>query len=448
MSSHGLSYQRALPIIILTFVDVLGLTIVVPLLHLYASVYNATPLQVGLVATAFPLAQLIGVPMMGALSDRYGRKPLLLISQIATCISFLMLAAATSLEMVILSRVVDGIFGANFATAQAAMTDLTDEKTRAQGLGLTGAAFGVGFILGPAIALFALEFTDSLAAPALTAALYSLISIFLTVFIFRETLPASHRKGGKPDLMPVLFNAIHMLRRPQINPLLLLMFLQQIAFFAFESLLGLFMLTRLGFLGTGSALVFIYIGFILIYVQGRLIGRWSRRYGDRKVMIMALGLLAAGLLLVGLTPEQPHPLYVRPRAAAELQELMPSSTEAIIGDIETPLPDDSRRGFGGLGWFLVALIPVGLGAGMLRPALNSLMTKRVHPRETGAVLGVSASLSSLANAIAPLAGGWAFQMYGPSAPFLAGGMLLALLFALSQRLVRPAERDVEASAVT
>ncbi len=434
-STPRLDFGRVLPIFALTFVDVLGLTIILPLLHLYGAAYGASPLQIGLVAAAFPLAQLIGVPVMGALSDRYGRKPLLLISQVSTCIGFLMLASATSLEMVILSRLIDGLFGANLATAQAAITDITDSRTRAQGLGLTGAAFGLGFLFGPAISLFALEFSDSLATPALIAAVYSFISILLTLFAFRETLPP-HRRGAaaRPS---ILFTALQMLRRPQINGLLLLMFAQQIIFFAFESLLGLFLLSRLGMLGQGSALVFIYVGIILVYVQVRLIGRWSRTYGERRLVMIALAALAFGLLVVSGTPNQPHPFYVERRAAAALAELSPNSAEAIIGDIAVTLPDGADSGLGGITWFLLGLIPLSIGAGLIRPALNSLMTGHVGQAEAGAVLGVSAAAVSLADAVAPLLGGVIFQLYGPSAPFLVGGVIMALLFLLAFRLLRP-----------
>src|SRR5690606_33413243 len=126
-----LDFNRVLPIFALVFVDVLGLTIILPLLHLYAAAYGATPLEIGLVAASFPLAQLIGVPVMGALSDRYGRKPLLLISQVATCLSFVLLGLADSLWLIILSRLIDGLFGANLATAQAALSDITGEENRA-----------------------------------------------------------------------------------------------------------------------------------------------------------------------------------------------------------------------------------------------------------------------------------------------------------------------------
>ncbi len=117
-----MDWRRVGPIVVLVFVDVLGLTILLPLLHLYATAYGASPLEVGLVAAAFPLCQLIGVPVMGALSDRFGRKPLLLISQVTTFLSFVLLAMANSLALVLLSRVIDGLFGANLATAQAAIS--------------------------------------------------------------------------------------------------------------------------------------------------------------------------------------------------------------------------------------------------------------------------------------------------------------------------------------
>ncbi|MDL1902152.1 MFS transporter [Anaerolineae bacterium CFX9] len=436
MTPSRFDYGRAMPIFALTFVDVLGLTIILPLLHLYGAVFNATPLQIGLIAAAFPLAQLIGVPIMGALSDRFGRKPLLLFSQITTCLSFLLLAAANSLELVILSRLIDGLFGANLATAQAAISDITDEKTRTQGLGLTGAAFGLGFLFGPAIALFSLEFSPSLATPALIAAAYSFLSILLTLFMFRETLPPERRGRAKARGLALIFTAARMIRRPHLNVLLVFMFMQQFIFFAFESLLGLFILSRLGLLGQGSALIFIYVGFILVFVQVRLIGRWSRRYGERRLVWIALAALAGGLLLLSATPDQPHPLYVQRIVERDLRALTPDTTESIIGDIPITLPPDSQRGFGGLLWFLVALIPITVGAGLIRPALNSLMLQRASPGETGAVLGVSASFVSLADAFAPLAGGLIFQQFGASAPFLAGGLLMTVLFIVSLAVLR------------
>lgn len=436
MIKSELNYGRVMPIFVLTFVDVLGLTIILPLLHLYAAAFGASPLEIGLAAAAFPLAQLIGVPVMGALSDRYGRKPLLLISQITTCISFLMLASATSLTMVILSRVVDGLFGANFSTAQAAMTDLTDERNRARGLGLTGAAFGLGFIIGPAIALIALDFSDNLGTSALIAAVYSFLSILLTLFSFQETLPPN-RRSQRLTRFAGLADSLKLLVRPQINLLLVLMFAQQIVFFAFESLLGLFTLSRLGLLGQGNSLVFIFVGFILVWVQVRLIGRLTQRYGERKLVLVALATLAIGLGLMALTPEQPHPLYIRNRVEHEIQTLAPSSAEAIIGTIDVHLPAEENRGIGGILWLLAALVPLSIGAGLIRPGLNSLMTRRVERDQYGTMLGLSAAFVSLANAIAPLIGGLIFQAQGASAPFAVGGVIMALLLIISFWVIKP-----------
>lgn len=419
-----LDTRRVLPVFLLVFVDVLGLTVILPLLHLYAAAYGATPLQIGLTLAAFPLAQLVGVPVMGALSDRFGRKPLLLISQATTCISFVMLGLATSLEMVILSRLIDGLFGANLATAQAALSDITDESSRTRGLGIIGAAFGLGFIFGPVISLIALELSNSLVVPAFTAAIYSFVSILVTLFLFKETHPPSARRlarkaAGGPGLMA------RYLLRPALGLLLLLMFAQQLIFFGYESLLGLFTLTRLGFLGRGNAALFIVIGLILVLVQLRFIGRWSARFGDRGLASMALALLALGLLLTGLTPDSPHPFYVRELVQRDLLAAAPSQTEAIIGKLGVDLPPNGKNSLAGVLWLLVALIPVSIGAGLIRPALNSLLTQRVTPGEYGSILGLSAALVSAANATAPLLAGLMFQSFGASAPFLVGGLLMA-----------------------
>lgn len=434
--SSGLNFREVGPIFAVVFVDVLGLTIILPLLHLYAAAYGASPLQIGLVAAAFPLAQLIGVPVMGALSDRFGRKPLLLISQVTTCASFIMLGLAGSLTVIVLSRILDGLFGANLATAQAALSDITDEETRAQGLGLTGAAFGLGFIFGPVIALGALSITGSLAVPAFSAAAYSAVSILLTWFIFEETLPpekrgqATERRRFSPLVMVSLLGTM------ATGPLLLLMFAQQLIFFGFESLLGLFTLNRLGLLGGGNALLFIVIGVVLVTVQGRYIGPWSRRYGEVRLVQVALGLLAVSLVLVAFTPRQPHLFYVQRNVQFDLQDQIVSSTEAILGELNVSLPPDDNRGPYGVLWLVVVSIPLAVGAGLIRPSLNSLLTKRAPNQNYGEVLGVSTAFVSAANALSPLLGGFIYQQYGPSIPFLAGGIMMGVLCLFSLGFVR------------
>lgn len=431
----GLDKRRVIPIFLMVFVDMLGLTLVLPLLHLYAAAYGAGPLEVGIVLAAFPLAQLLGVPMMGALSDRYGRRPLLLISQVTTCISFIMLGLANSLALIIVSRLLDGLFGANIATAQAALSDITDASNRARGLGITGAAFGLGFIFGPAIAIFTLELTDSLAAPAFTAALYSFLSIMITTFMFKETHPPQ-RRGGAPGSGIRPLTLVRYLARPLVGLLLLLMFAQQFIFFGFESLLGIFTLTRLGFLGAGNAALFLLVGIILVIVQMRAIGPWSNRFGEGRLVMAALFLLALGLLLASTTPEQPHPFYVRELVARDLMAQAPTRAQAFIGEPRIHLPANGNNGLAGVLWLALALVPISVGAALIRPALNSMITRSVAETEYGSALGVSSALVSAANASAPLLAGFLFQQLGSSAPFAFGGALMTLLCAASLSLSR------------
>jgi len=228
-----------------------------------------------------------------------------------------------------------------------------------------------------------------------------------------------------------------MIRRPGLGVLLLLMFAQQVIFFGFEALLGLFTLSRLGLLGQGNALIFLLVGGVLVYVQVRRIGPWSRKYGEHRLVQMSLALLALGLLLFAMTPERPQPFYVRQIVLDELRNQAPTSTQTIIGDIAVDLPEDGNNGITGVLWVLLAVVPVAVGAGLIRPSLNSLMTRYAGPRDYGSILGVSTAFVSAANAIAPLLGGLLFQTYGSTIPFLVGGVLMAALALISFRVVRP-----------
>lgn len=193
-AEEKLDFKKILPIFVIVLIDLLGLTIIIPLLPLYAASFRANAFVIGALGAAYPIMQFIGAPLLGRLSDRYGRRPVLIISQIGTLIGFLILGVANSLALLFISRIVDGISGANIATAQAAITDSTTDKTRTQGLGLIGAAFGLGFIIGPIIAFIALAATgNNYQSVAYVAAAFSLGSILLTTFMFEELLPPEKR---------------------------------------------------------------------------------------------------------------------------------------------------------------------------------------------------------------------------------------------------------------
>lgn len=444
VASDKLDFKRILPIFVIVLVDLLGLTIIIPLLPLYAAAFRADPFTIGLLGTAYPFMQLIGSPILGGLSDRYGRKPVLLVSQIGTFIGFLLLGFAGNLSLLFLSRIIDGISGANIVVAQAAMTDSTTERTRAQGLGLIGAAFGLGFTIGPAIAGISLWLSNNdYRVPAFVAAAFSLLSVILTTIWFKETLPVEKRGQSTEKRGNILNRITTAVANPAIGILLILMFMQQLVFGGFENLLPLFTLSRLGLNGSGNALIFVFVGVILVIVQGKYIGPWSRKYGERKLIYVGLGLLALGLILTAVTPTQPAPWYSKEEILAEMQ-VDPTTTST---ELEIPLPEDGNNGWVGLAWILVAMIPASIGGGMLSPAINSLITRRVGGKDVGGTLGVSSALVSAANTVTPLVGGAIFQFLGSTAPFLLGGLaLLLLLLIATRKLVPGAEETTPAPA--
>lgn len=439
-TEEKLDFPKILPIFVIVLIDLLGLTIIIPLLPLYAAAFGATPLLIGLLGAAYPLMQFLGAPILGRLSDRYGRKPVLVISQIGTLVGFILLGLAGSLWVIFLSRLIDGISGANIATAQAAITDSTTPKTRTQGLGLIGAAFGLGFIIGPVIAFVSLELSgNNYAVPAFAAAFFSLLSILLTAFWFKETLPVEKRGQGEARPSFSFRSLFQALRHPAVGLLILLLFGQQLAFGGFEQLLALFTLGRLGLNSSGNAIVFVFVGIIIVAVQGYFVGRWSRRFGDRGVVYAGFALLAAGLLAMAFTPKQPAPWYSQAALAEELsgQEAGTAVGETGSGRIAVSLPDDDANGWAGLLWLLAAMIPVAVGGAVLHPTINSLITKRVTAVEVGGILGISAAFYSAANAAAPLIGGLIFQELGPTVLFIVWGSTMGLLLLVAWRYLQP-----------
>jgi MFS transporter, DHA1 family, tetracycline resistance protein len=445
-SDDKLDFKKILPVFAIVLIDLLGLTIIIPLMPLYATSFGASAALIGGLGATYPAMQFIGAPLLGRLSDRYGRKPVLLVSQLGTFLGFIILGLASALPWLFLARIVDGLSGANISTAQAVISDSTNEKTRTQGLGLLGAAFGLGFVVGPIIAFVSLALSgNNYHVPAFVAALFSALSMVLTWFWLPETLAPEKRGQGtrKVDITPgAMFQA---LRHPEIGLLLALIFTQQLAFGGFEQLLSLFTLSRLGLNASGNAVIFVFVGILVVVVQGGLIGPWSRRLGDRKLVYLGLATLALGLALTALTPAQPVPWYSKAAVTAELtaRHSQPAHTNVYAtGTVPIALPDDTHTGWLGLTWILVAMIPAAIGGGVLQPSLNSLMTKRIQPHEIGGTLGISAAFLSGANALAPLIGGALFQAFGSTAPFLTGGLVLGVLLLLAWQLIRPGREEL------
>ena len=221
------------------------------------------------------------------------------------------------------------------------------------------------------------------------------------------------------------------LSRPTLGILLILMFAQQLAFGGYEQFFSLFTLNRLGLDATNTAGLLVLAGLFIVIIQGTVIGRWSKKYGDRWLVMMGLLMLGISLTFTAFTPQMAVPWYDRAQVVSSIR-----GENSQLQNVNVSLPDSANKGWLGIGWLLLASLPGAIGGAVLHPGINSLITKAVDKSETGGVLGISASMYSAGNAIAPLFFGVLFSALGPPVPFLAGGLLLVILWLVAIRKVK------------
>lgn len=366
------------------FVDVLGFSLILPLLPYYAATFGATAEVVGLLLGANALTQLLGAPILGRLSDRFGRKPLLLVSLAGTVVGFLMLGLARSLAMLFASRVVDGFLGGNISLAQAYISDVTEGKERSKGFGLIGAAFGLGFIIGPALG-GTLSAGGNYGLPALVAAGLSTLNLLGVLLRLPESLPPEERERRKKEpraafSLRALWEALGL---PCVGPLLQTQLFYSLAFTIFETGFALFAQKRLALDARTTSFVLTYVGVLVVLVQGVGIRLLVRRFTDKQLVFGGSILLALSLLAWAFTPS--------------------------------------------FGVLLVVLAPLSLASGVLRVSVNTALTRSVWPEEVGGVLGLSAALGSLTRVVAPTVGGFLLGRVGTFAPGVLGALLMAWL---------------------
>ena len=424
--------------------DILGLTIIIPVLPFYAIAFDAGPLMIGLAVTTYPLMQFIFGPILGALSDRFGRMPVLAAAQIGTFVSLLVLGFSNSLWMLFFARAIDGITGANLSTVQSAITDSTSAENRAKGLGLIGATFGIGFVLGPVLSGVALALSNNnYSAPAFMAAGFAFTSFLLTTFVFKETLPPEKRGNSRP-ISRNFGQMITALGDSKLGILFLLALLLQTIFGSFQATFAPFTLNRLGLNSFGNAIFFSVFGIVIAIVQGGLIGPLSKRFGERKLIFAGLLFFAAGFLLTSFTPQQPVSWYSETEMRQELSQQSGGSMETTTEQLAL-LPTTTNQGNSALFYMLLALLPMPFGFALMSPSISSLVTKRAEPQRIGEALGLSAAYTAAGSIIGPLLGGGVFELFGPNAVFVTNGLLALLLFwFLRKRLLDvPIEAHVE-----
>ncbi len=367
-------------IFVIVFIDLLGFSIILPLLPYYAETFGATPTQVGLLVASYAAAQMMGAPFLGRLSDRFGRRPVLLISLLGTFIGFMMLGFANSLWMLFASRILDGFTGGNISVAQAYITDITDERNRAKGLGILGAAFGMGFIIGPALGGLLSVYGYTL--PALVAAGFSLLSILGVIFLLPESLSVEARaelaRKGKHEF--ALQNLWKALTRPRVGPLLHVRFFYGLAFATFQTIFPLYAQYKLGLEARGTGFILAYVGILVVFVQGFLVGWLASRFNEYRLIFWSLFMMTLTLFAWAITPN--------------------------------------------LIFLLIILAPLAVAGGTLNTLLNSALSKAVYPEEIGGTLGLSASLESLTRVISPSVGGLLLGYLGVWAPGLFSGLIM------------------------
>jgi len=380
-------------IILVVFIDLLGFSLIIPLLPYYAQTFNASDTVIGLLLASYAAAQLIGAPLLGRASDRFGRRPILLISIFGTFLGFLLFGFAESLTMLFASRILQGLTGGNLSVAQAYITDVTDAKSRNRGLGMIGAAFGLGFIIGPAVG--GLLSNISYSVPAFVASGLSFVNLLLIAFWLPESLTVDRRAQLTQRKPALSFSALlQALKHPLTGPLLITRFLYSLAFVILQSIFSLFALKRFNMSVVATDFVLTYVGVISVITQAWLVGKLSQRFRDTILIESGLLLLALGLLVWAFAPNIPILVF--------------------------------------------SVTPIALAGGMLNTIVPSALTKTVEPQEVGGILGLSTSVESATRVVSPLLGGFLLERISYWAPGVLGAVLLFISFAYVLRTVEDA----------
>ncbi|HLZ20613.1 MAG TPA: MFS transporter [Ktedonobacterales bacterium] len=372
------------------FIDLTGFSIILPLLPFWAEKFGANSLQVGLIITVYALAQFLFTPLLGALSDRYGRRPIIIWSLLIEAAAFALTALAGTLPMLFAARFIGGLGASNIGSAQAVVADVTPPEGRARGMGLIGAAIGMGFVVGPAIGGVLAGHGSGL--PFWIAMGIALVNALLVLSL----LPETHVRRKAPALatthnqhqVAFLGGWQRALRSPVVARLIAITLIFTLAFTAMEAVFPLFTQKMFGWTAMQNGYIFTFVGVVVMVMQGGLVGRLVKRFGERNVLISGLVMLAVGLLLLPF-----------------------SSTLAVL---------------------LVALAILSAGDGMVTPTNSALLSLASPADAQGETLGVAQGVGGLGRILGPIGAGALFSM-GIGAPFVAGGALALLALLLVAR---------------
>lgn len=366
-------------VFLIVFVDLVGFGIVIPFLPLYADAFGPSPVVFGLLMASFSAMQFVFAPILGRLSDRFGRRPVLLVSLAGSVVGYLLFAFAGSMAMLFASRLIDGISGGNISTAQAVIADITEERDRTKGMGILGAAFGLGFICGPALAALLVGIAHWL--PGVAAAATSATAFVLVLLLLPETRQV--RRGAPPREHPLSpANLIRITGYPMVAACLAMVFVVIFAFSNFETTFAQLLHLQYDMSMSSVGWMFVYAGVLGALVQGGLVGRLAPRFGEP--MLIAVG---AGV--------------------------------AATAGVALPFAGSLVR-------MLAVLAVLAVGHGLAAPSLSAFTSKLVPGDEVGGVMGVYQGFSSLARIVGPFWAEWVYGASGPAAPYISAGAAYAI----------------------
>ena len=381
--------RRMLGLVFATIlIDFIGFSVLIPVLPIFMEKLGASSFEVGLILALYAAAQLVFLPAWGWLSDRIGRRPVILVSLLGTVASFLLLAAAPSIGMVYAARVLAGFFAASIGTAQAVVTDVTPPEERAQSMGLIGAAFGLGFVVGPALG-GQLSRLDPL-APFYGIAILAAVNLVLAWFFLPESRPAELRvrnwKGLGRTLVPSPVRLVFALHDRRIGQYLYLFFQLFTAFAALESMFTLFLSRRFALGPPEAGKIFFVIGLFIALTQGVLIRRLAPALGERKLVVIGLVMTGVGLGAIPFAP--------------------------------------------GVGLLYVLGPIIAVGNGLAFPSFTSLYSKACEAEKAGELMGESQSMATAGRIVGSVVAGLLFDRLGDWSPFVISGALMFVTLAL------------------
>jgi DHA1 family tetracycline resistance protein-like MFS transporter len=387
-------------IFITIFIDMLGFGIIIPILPIFTKELGAENYQVGLIAMSFPVMNFLFAPFWGSLSDRFGRRPIILLSVVITGLAYLLFSQTVNLWLLLLSRILAGIGSANLSVAQAYIADITSPQQRAKSMGMIGAAFGLGFIIGPTVG----GYLKSVSGPGqvdmvgyLAAGLCLLNFVLALVFLPESLKEKQHHIRFN---FKVISGIVTELRKPSIRELLLINFIFIAVFMIMQMSSTLFWKEFIGLDEIQMGNMFAFIGVVTVIVQGGLVGRMVKRFGEVKLLMYGSCICIASLVMI------------------------PWVTKSTFIPFE-----------------LIAFALLALANGCITPSITSMLSKAANPRDVGQVLGVNQSFGSLARAVGMGVSGF---IYGLEfhLPFLVGAAIMVIAVWLASNLQNDLKRVV------